>query len=53
MRGFDAHPAAPWDWAWITIKPEVYSGPEVRLWEVTAPVTLAIDFWADDGQTGN
>jgi len=20
-RGFDAHPAAPWDWAWITGKP--------------------------------
>src|SRR5258708_29187136 len=23
MRGFDAHPAAAWDWAWITGDPEV------------------------------
>jgi hypothetical protein len=23
MRGFDAHPAAPWDWVWITSKPQV------------------------------
>src|SRR5258708_7642292 len=29
------------------------SGPEVQLWEVTAPVTLAIDLWADDGPLGS
>ena len=27
MRGFDAHPAAPWDWAWITGNPEVIGSP--------------------------
>ena len=27
MRGFDAHPAAPWDWAWITGNPQVIGSP--------------------------
>jgi len=31
----------------------ITNGPEVQLWEVTAPVTLAIDLWADDGPLGS
>jgi hypothetical protein len=40
MRGFDAHPAAPWDWAWITGYPDVIP-LQVRPTLMTVCVVLA------------
>ena len=59
MRGFDAHPAAPWDWAWITSNPEVMPGtnfqrrgPEVTFEEIALDFPQA-RFWLITDRDGS